>query len=74
MGGKWVGSGGKTYAMETTIFPSTYTFDWTFKVACTRKCLIHTTPSIPVTSHGLFRNCGPRRAAGGRLKTASSDT
>ena len=75
---EWVGYGLDQVAghmqWKQTIFPSRYTFDWSFKVACTKKRLIRTTPIMPVTSHGLFRNCGPRRAAGGRLKTASSDT
>ena len=59
---------------KQTIFPSRYTFDWSFKVACIKNWRSHTTPIMPVTPHGLFRNCGPRRAAGGRLKTALSDT
>ena len=75
---EWVGYGLDQVARHMqwtqTIFPSRYTFDWTFKVACIRKWLIHITPIIPITSHGLSWNCGPRRAAGGRLKTALSDT
>ena len=63
MGGIRTGISGRTYAMES-------------KNLSLKTCKKHIqlTPIMPVTSHVLFKNCGPRRAAGGRLKTASSDT
>ena len=73
IGGIRTGSSGRTYAMETNNLSLKIYIFWSFKVAC-KKQLIRTTPIMPVTPHGHFKNCGPRRAAGGRLKTASSDT